>query len=57
MLDGRADTAAALSQLKQACKEIAPGIPPRIEGMGMSHHANTDWLVRASCVMPECSTL
>ena len=43
-----ADVAITLLQLKQACKEIAPGIPPRIEGMGMSHHANTDWLVRAS---------
>ncbi len=43
--DGLSDYAAALLQLKQACKEIAPGIPPRIEGMGTSHHANTDWLV------------
>ena len=44
-------TAAALVQLKQACKEIAPGIPPRIEGMGTSHHANSEWLVIASHVI------
>ena len=43
-----ADVTVTSLQLKQACKEIAPGIPPRIEGMGISHHANTDWLVRAS---------
>ena len=46
------DHAAALLQLKQACKEIAPGIPPRIEGMGTSHHANSEWLVSASHTCP-----
>ena len=41
------------AQLKQSCKEIAPGIPPRIEGLGASHHANTDWLV--SHASPMCT--
>lgn len=32
-------------QLKERCKEVAPGQVPAVEGLGMSAHDNSDWLV------------
>ncbi len=32
-------------QLKQRCKEVAPGVTPHVEGLGISSSANSEWLV------------
>ena len=32
-------------QLKQRCKEVAPGIVPTVEGLGTDSSANAQWLV------------
>ncbi|KAK9907514.1 hypothetical protein WJX75_005118 [Coccomyxa subellipsoidea] len=36
---------AIVYQLKQRCKEVAPGIVPTVEGLGTDSSANAQWLV------------
>lgn len=34
-----------LVQLKQRCKQVAPGVSPAVEGLGSAASENTDWLL------------
>ena len=40
-----ADWGASCAQLKQRCKEVAPGIVPSVEGLGTDSSSNSQWLV------------
>ncbi len=35
----------ACLQLKQRCKEVAPGVSPSVEGLGRAAAENADWLL------------
>ncbi len=32
-------------QIKERCKEVAPGVVPSVEGLGTSSYNNCEWLV------------
>ncbi len=32
-------------QIKERCKEVAPGVVPSVEGLGTSSYNNSEWLV------------